>query len=161
VTLLVRDLIYVMELVDAISCGDFGHIEDILPDLACIFRGAGSNNYSTEILHFLHNIKEVWTPEFACVLQNFSSLSKFAFLRLGSFRNIMRDSMLVNPSGLQGHFMGTDLNIEHLIRYLKVSLLLSSILLLHNYHIQTFGRQFLLRKGCMQIGTDSETSQQL
>lgn len=32
----------------------------------------------------------------------------------------MRDSMLVNPSGLPGHAMGTDLNIEHLIRYLKV-----------------------------------------
>ena len=26
---------------------------------------AGSNNYSTEILHLLFNIKEVWTPEFA------------------------------------------------------------------------------------------------
>ena len=72
VTLLVRDLIYVRELIDAISCGDFGRIEDILPDLACIFRGAGSNNYSTEILHFLHNLKEVWTPQFACVFQIFS-----------------------------------------------------------------------------------------
>ena len=28
--------------------------------------------------------------------------------------------MLVNPSGLPGHAMGIDLNIEHLIRYLKV-----------------------------------------
>lgn len=33
----------------------------------------------------------------------------------------MRDSMLVNVSGLPGHWMGIDLNIEHLIRYLKVS----------------------------------------
>jgi hypothetical protein len=32
----------------------------------------------------------------------------------------MRDSMLVNPSGLPGHAMGIDLNIEHLIHYLKV-----------------------------------------
>ncbi|KAH8976416.1 hypothetical protein EDB92DRAFT_1931399, partial [Lactarius akahatsu] len=31
----------------------------------------------------------------------------------------MRDNMLVNPSGLPGHAMGIDLNIEHLIRYLK------------------------------------------
>jgi hypothetical protein len=67
VKLLTRDLLYVAELVDAIASGDFGRIEDILPDIACIFRGAGSNNYSTEILHFLHNIKEVWTPQFACV----------------------------------------------------------------------------------------------
>lgn len=62
---LTRDLLYVMEFVDAVASGDFGRIEDILPDLACIFRGAGSNNYSTEILHLLFNIKEVWTKEFA------------------------------------------------------------------------------------------------
>ncbi|KAH9010955.1 hypothetical protein EDB83DRAFT_2234175, partial [Lactarius deliciosus] len=36
-----------------------------------------------------------------------------------SHSNIMRDNMLVNPSGLPGHAMGIDLNIEHLIRYLK------------------------------------------
>ncbi|KDR79155.1 hypothetical protein GALMADRAFT_93006 [Galerina marginata CBS 339.88] len=63
--LLTRDLLYVIELTDAIASGDFGRIEDILPDIACIFRGAGSNNYSTEILHLIFNIKEVWTPEFA------------------------------------------------------------------------------------------------
>ncbi|KAF8150859.1 hypothetical protein B0H34DRAFT_776371, partial [Crassisporium funariophilum] len=80
------------------ASGDFGRIEDILPDIACIFRGAGLNNYSTEILHLIFNIKEVWTPEFA---------------------NIMRDIMLVNPSGLEGHAMGIDMNIEHLIGYLK------------------------------------------
>ncbi|KAF8221224.1 hypothetical protein L208DRAFT_1329384 [Tricholoma matsutake] len=62
---LTRDLTYVYELVHATSAGDFGRIEDILPDLACIFRGAGSNNDSTEILHFLFSLKEVWTPDFA------------------------------------------------------------------------------------------------
>ncbi|KAG6826101.1 hypothetical protein H0H92_001127 [Tricholoma furcatifolium] len=95
---LTRDLLLVAELVSAVSEGDFGHIEDILPDLACMFRGGGSNNYSTEILYFLHNLKEVWTPEFG---------------------NIMRDNMLVNVSGLAGHWMAIDLNIEHLIGYLK------------------------------------------
>ncbi|KAH9977436.1 hypothetical protein BJV77DRAFT_956753, partial [Russula vinacea] len=34
--------------------------------------------------------------------------------------DIMRDNMMVNVSGLPGHFMGVDLNIEHLIGYLKV-----------------------------------------
>ena len=63
--LLTRDLLYVAELINAVSTGDFGRVEDILPDLACMFRGAGSNNYSMEILHLLFNIKEVWTPEFA------------------------------------------------------------------------------------------------
>lgn len=32
----------------------------------------------------------------------------------------MRDNMLVNPSGLTGHAMPIDLNIEHLIGELKV-----------------------------------------
>ncbi|KAH9006039.1 hypothetical protein EDB84DRAFT_1246116, partial [Lactarius hengduanensis] len=53
VTLLTRDLLIVMELVDAIATGDFGRIEDILPTLACMFRGSGSNNYSMEILHLI------------------------------------------------------------------------------------------------------------
>ena len=65
--LLTCDLLYVIELTDAIATGDFGCIEDILPDIACIFQGASSNNYSTEILHLIFNIKgvTVWTPEFA------------------------------------------------------------------------------------------------
>jgi hypothetical protein len=63
--LLTWDLLYVMELVDATASGDFGHIEDVLPTIACMFCGLGSNNYSTEILHFLFNLKEVWTPAFA------------------------------------------------------------------------------------------------
>ncbi|KAH9047964.1 hypothetical protein EDB83DRAFT_2523030 [Lactarius deliciosus] len=98
VALLTRDLLLVVELVDAIATGDFGRIEDILLTLTCMFRGSGSNNYSMEILHLIFNIKEVWTPAFA---------------------NIMRDNMLVNPSGLPRHAMGIDMNIEHLIRYLK------------------------------------------
>ena len=32
----------------------------------------------------------------------------------------MHDNMLVDISGLPGHAMVMDLNIEHLIRYLKV-----------------------------------------
>jgi len=34
--------------------------------------------------------------------------------------DIMHDNMIVNVSGLPGHFMAVDLNIEHLIGYLKV-----------------------------------------
>ncbi|KAH9000233.1 hypothetical protein EDB92DRAFT_1789717 [Lactarius akahatsu] len=68
IVLLTRDLLYVVELVDATASGDFGRIEDVLPTIACMFRGAGSNNYSTEILHLLFNLKEVWTPEFAYVI---------------------------------------------------------------------------------------------
>ena len=62
---LTRDLLFVLELVEACSSRDFGRIEDILGSLCMMFRGAGSNNYCTEILHFLYNLKKVWTPEFA------------------------------------------------------------------------------------------------
>ena len=105
-----------VELVHAVSDGDFGRIEDILPDLACIFHGAGSNNYVTEILHLLFNIKEVWTPEFVYVVIPRDSVERWHY----NSRNIMQDMMLVNVSGLPGHTMCIDLNIEHLIRYLKV-----------------------------------------
>jgi hypothetical protein len=62
--LLMRDLLVVAALIRAISDGDFGRIEVFLPQLSMMFRGAGSNKYCTEILHFLHNLKYVWTPEF-------------------------------------------------------------------------------------------------
>ena len=65
ILLLTRDLLYVIELTSAISEGDFGCVEDLLPVLAKIFRGAGSNNYCMEILHFLANLKHIWTPKFA------------------------------------------------------------------------------------------------
>ncbi|KAF8264453.1 hypothetical protein EI94DRAFT_1772666 [Lactarius quietus] len=51
-----------VELVDAIATGDFGRVEDILPALACMFQGSGSNNYSMEILHvaFPPNADPTW-----------------------------------------------------------------------------------------------------
>ena len=63
--ILMRDLLYVFELTHAISDGDFGRVEDMLGNLAMIFRGAGSNNYFSEILHFIFNLKRIWTPKFA------------------------------------------------------------------------------------------------
>lgn len=63
--LLTHDLLYIIELVSAVRAGDFGRVEDILPDLACIFRGAGSTNFSLELLHFIFQVKEVWPPGFA------------------------------------------------------------------------------------------------
>ena len=62
--LLIRDLLYVQELSDAISSSDWGRIEDILGTLAIMFKGAGANNYCTEVLHLIRNLKVVWTLEF-------------------------------------------------------------------------------------------------
>ena len=63
--MLIHDLLYVQELSAAISGGDWGRIEDILGTLAMMFKGTGANNYCTEILHLIRNLKVVWTPEFA------------------------------------------------------------------------------------------------
>ncbi|KAJ3980714.1 hypothetical protein F5890DRAFT_1419052 [Lentinula detonsa] len=63
--LLLRDLLYFTELNQAIRDGDFGRVEDILPDIAALFSSAGSHKYTTEILHLLYNLKKVWTEEFA------------------------------------------------------------------------------------------------
>jgi hypothetical protein len=48
-------------------------------------------------------------------------LKSYSILGLILGRNIMRDNMLVNVSGLEGHaIMSIDNNIEHLIGELKV-----------------------------------------
>lgn len=58
---LIHDLMYVCQVTRAISEADFGRVEDTLTTLGMMFRGAGSKNYSTEIMHFTHNMKKVWT----------------------------------------------------------------------------------------------------
>lgn len=62
--LLIRDLLYVMELVRATKDGDFGRIEDILGQMAMLYRGLGCKNYCVEILHYIHNLKRIWGPGF-------------------------------------------------------------------------------------------------
>jgi hypothetical protein len=118
--LLTRDLLIITEVVHAVSEGDFGRVEDMLDILAMVFRGARSNNYCSEILHFIFGLKRSWPPGFAYVL--------FFLIReilIRSYSDIMHDNMLVNVSGCEGHSMGVDLNIEHLIGFLKVSPLFS------------------------------------
>lgn len=62
--LLTRDLLYFFELDKAISSGDFGRAELLLGTLCRIFAGAGSKNYSSEILHLLQNFAYVWPKDF-------------------------------------------------------------------------------------------------
>lgn len=66
--LLVHNLLYVMEYVRAISDGDFGRIEDILGQMAMMYRGLGCNNYCCEMLYYIHNLKKVWSQEFGYAL---------------------------------------------------------------------------------------------
>jgi len=52
------------------------------------------------------------------------SLRKPLFVNIGHclyhFRDLMRDNMIINPTGRQGRAMGVDQNIECHINYLKV-----------------------------------------
>jgi hypothetical protein len=63
--LLNRDFLIFFELSSAISSGDFGCVEILIGTLTMMFAGAGCKNYATELLHFIQNLKHVWTPEFA------------------------------------------------------------------------------------------------
>ncbi|KAJ7588946.1 hypothetical protein C8J56DRAFT_785093 [Mycena floridula] len=65
IRLLTRELLYVVEIIRAVSDGDFGGVEDTYPDQ----WGRGrSFNHSNEVLHWIHNVKKVWTPRFRFVL---------------------------------------------------------------------------------------------
>jgi hypothetical protein len=66
--LLNRDFLLFFELSSAISSGDFGHVEILMGTLTMMFAGAGCKNYTTELLHFMQNLKHVWTAKFAYVI---------------------------------------------------------------------------------------------
>ncbi|KAJ7777577.1 hypothetical protein DFH07DRAFT_1056413 [Mycena maculata] len=96
---LIHDLMYVCEVSRAISDGDFGRVENILTTLGMMFRGAGSKNYSTEIMHFTHNMKKVW--------------------RGNGFDELVRDNMIVKMTKTKNRCQGVDANIEHHIGRVK------------------------------------------
>jgi uncharacterized membrane protein len=65
--------------------------------------------------------------------------------------------MLVNPSGLVGHWMGADLNIEHLIGFLKVHRTMYLVRCVLTTMKSSF---YSLRKVYMQVGNVSAIFQQ-
>ncbi|KAJ7443987.1 hypothetical protein FB451DRAFT_1189776 [Mycena latifolia] len=97
---LIHDLLHVSEVTRAISDGDFGRVEDLLGNLAMIFRGAGSKNYCTKILYFIHNLRFVWKGD--------------------GFDELVRHNMIFNMSGGRGKGQGVDMNMEHLIGKIKL-----------------------------------------
>ena len=67
----------------------------------------------------------------------------------------MRDNMLVNMSGIDDQWMGVDMNIEHLINFLKVTVFTP-----RNQHAYLFAfRWYSLRRVFMRPGTASATFQ--
>ena len=72
--LLLRDTIYVVLLKRAISDADFGRIEDFLGVIAVGLLGGGLQDTCFEIMHFLYNLKNVWSEQFGCAIFDLLSL---------------------------------------------------------------------------------------
>ncbi|KDR75968.1 hypothetical protein GALMADRAFT_225714 [Galerina marginata CBS 339.88] len=96
--LLLRDAIYIVLLKRAISDGDFGRVEDFLGVTAVSLMGGGMENSCFEIIHFLHDLKDVWPEQFG---------------------NIMRDSMIVNYFKQGSNAMPADMSLSNLASYSK------------------------------------------
>jgi hypothetical protein len=54
----------------AVSFGDIGLLEDLLPRLLFRFIGRGSSNYSIEILELLQGLHREWPTDLMCVFSD-------------------------------------------------------------------------------------------
>ena len=61
----------------------------------------------------------------------------------------MRDNMLINTSGINDQWMGVDMNIEHLINFLKVTVIVACR---QRVYLPVF-RRCSLQKGFTHLGT--------
>ncbi|KAG0280266.1 hypothetical protein BGZ97_009440, partial [Linnemannia gamsii] len=80
-----------IELGSAIKAGDIGRIRSILPTIMLMMHGGGNTNYACELLRLLHGMRYTWTVEWE--------------------RRVL-SSMLVNPKGVAGGWMATDMYQE-------------------------------------------------
>jgi hypothetical protein len=69
-----RDLLDYVLLDQALSSGDIGLLEDLLPRLLFRYIGGGSTNYTIEILELLQGLHREWPPDLKCVSSNSFSL---------------------------------------------------------------------------------------
>ena len=65
-----RDLLDYVLLDRAISYGDIGLLEDLLPRLLFRYIGGGSSNYSIEILELLQGLCREWPTDLKCVFSD-------------------------------------------------------------------------------------------
>jgi len=90
--LLLRDIAVHIELDEAIKAGDIGRISHLLPIITLMMHGGGNTNYALEMLRLLYGIRHLWTDEWATRILS---------------------SMLVNPKGIDGEWMATDMLQEN------------------------------------------------
>ncbi|KAG0011419.1 hypothetical protein BGZ82_003007, partial [Podila clonocystis] len=96
--LFLRDVAVYIELDESIKAGDIGRIQHILPTITLMMHGGGNTNYAIELLRLLYGTRQVWTDEWSTAVLS---------------------SMLVNPKGIEGGWMPTDMfqeNLNYLIK---------------------------------------------
>ena len=64
------DLLDYMLLDRAVSSGDIGLLEDLLPRLLFRYIGGGSSNYSIEILELLQGLHREWPTDLRCMFSD-------------------------------------------------------------------------------------------
>ncbi|KAG0352647.1 hypothetical protein BGZ54_002649 [Gamsiella multidivaricata] len=90
--LFLRDVAVHIELTEAIKAGDIGRISHLLPIITLMMHGGGNTNYALELLRLLYGFRHLWTDEWATRVLS---------------------SMLVNPKGVEGGWMATDMLQEN------------------------------------------------
>ncbi|KAF9117427.1 hypothetical protein BGW39_002190, partial [Mortierella sp. 14UC] len=90
--LFLRDVAVHIELSEAIKAGDIGRIKHVLPIITLMMHGGGNTNYALELLRLLYGIRHLWTDEWVTRVLS---------------------SMLVNPKGVDGGWMATDMLQEN------------------------------------------------
>jgi len=110
-SLFLQDALVSREMNDAIKSGDSGRVVLVLKIWALSFRGNGRTKYTFEMLHLIHNLTSVWPEEIRYVGPLLHALEKELIY---SWRKIVLNNWLLNPSGLPNRFVEMDLVQEHL-----------------------------------------------
>ncbi|KAF9556932.1 hypothetical protein CPC08DRAFT_776651 [Agrocybe pediades] len=96
--LFLRDALISREFTDAVKAGDSGRVLLVLKVWALGFRGCGRTKYAHEMLHIIHHLTNILTPE---------------------IRTIILNNWLVNPTGNPNSWVEVDLLQEHLNYWIK------------------------------------------
>ncbi|KAF8172686.1 hypothetical protein BJ912DRAFT_1024993 [Pholiota molesta] len=92
------DALISREFTDAVKAGDSGRVVLVLKIWALAFRGNGRTKYAYEMLHFIHNLTNVWPK---------------------AIRDIVLKNWLLNTTGNPNSFCEFDLIQEHLNFWIK------------------------------------------
>jgi hypothetical protein len=99
--LFIRDALLFREFSEAIQDADIGRMWAIYHIWTFAFRGAGCTNYANKLLEMHAQYRYEMTPK---------------------LRELLERTWLVNHWGIKGRSIGTDLFIEHINGFIKVSM---------------------------------------